>query len=59
VRVYRLDLATGRREMWKEYEPDPSQTAGGIPLALTPDGKSDAYTYISNYSDLYLVKGLK
>jgi Tol biopolymer transport system component len=59
VRVYRLELATGRRELWKEYVPDSSQTAGGIPLAMTPDGKTYAYTYIRNFSDLYLVKGLK
>jgi len=60
MRVYRLDLATGRRELWKEYIPaDPVRAAQFLPLALTPDGKSYAYTYARNFYDLYLVKGLK
>lgn len=60
MRVYRLNLATGRRELWKEYIPaDPVRYAQFLPLALTPDGKSYAYTYARNVFDLYLVKGLK
>jgi hypothetical protein len=59
LRVYRLELASGHRELWKEYLPDPSQTAGLVQLALTPDGKSYAYTYVRNFSDLYLVEGVK
>jgi serine/threonine protein kinase/Tol biopolymer transport system component len=60
MRVYRLDLATGRRGLWKEYIPaDPVRAAQFLPLALTPDGKSYAYTYARNFYDLYLVKGLK
>jgi eukaryotic-like serine/threonine-protein kinase len=60
MRVYRLDLATGRRGLWKEYIPaDPVRAAQFLPLALTPDGNSYAYTYARNFYDLYLVKGLK
>jgi hypothetical protein len=59
MRVYRLELASGRRELLKEYVADSTQMAEVIPMALTPDGKSYAYTYVDNLSDLYLVKGLK
>jgi serine/threonine protein kinase len=60
MRVYRLDLATGGRELWKEYIPaDPVRAAQVLPLAMTPDGKWYAYTYARNFYDLYLVKGLK
>jgi Tol biopolymer transport system component len=59
MRVYRLELSTGRRELRKEYAPaDPVRAAVVLPLALTPDGKSYAYTYARNFFDLYLVKGL-
>lgn len=60
VKVYRLDMSTGQREFWKEIAP-PSTT--GIiffgPILITPDGKSYAYSYGLNQSDLYLVEGLK
>ena len=59
-KVYRLDVATGRREPWLEITPSaPSgiSTVGGI--VLTPDGKSYIYGYGLTLSDLYLVEGLK
>jgi len=58
--VFRLDLSTGRRELRKEYIPaDPVRDARTLPMAMTPDGRSYAYTYGRNFLDLYLVKGLK
>jgi serine/threonine protein kinase len=60
MRIFRLELSTGRRELRKEYTPaDPARAARFLPLALAPDGKSYAYTYARNFFDLYLVKGLK
>jgi serine/threonine protein kinase/Tol biopolymer transport system component len=60
MRIYRLELSTGRREFLKEYIPaDPVRAAQALPMAMTPDGKSYAYTYARNFYDLYLVKGLK
>jgi eukaryotic-like serine/threonine-protein kinase len=59
VQIYRLDLATGRRELWKEFMPDPAGIFEVLPLVLTRDGKSYAYTYGRQFSDLYLVEGLK
>lgn len=60
VRVERLDLATGRRELWREITPaDPSGIRGIYPLVITPDGKCYAYSYTSILSDLYLAEGLR
>jgi hypothetical protein len=61
MKVLRLDLATGRREPWKELAP--AERAGFIRIAglsLTRDGQSYAYSYSRVLtSDLYLVSGLK
>jgi eukaryotic-like serine/threonine-protein kinase len=57
-RIDRLDVATGKRELWKElepYDPDGSATA----IRLTPDGRYYAYSYVRDESDLYLVEGLR
>jgi Tol biopolymer transport system component len=60
AKVYRVDVSNGRKEFWKEFlPPDPA----GIEVidvgALTPDGKSYAYSYSRNLSELYLIEGLK
>ena len=61
ARVVRVDVATGRREPWKELAP-PEQT-GLIeigPIFMTPDGLSYVYGYgRSATSDLYLIENLK
>ena len=60
ARVYRLDLSTGRRDLWKELGPaDPSGVTSVPFIAITPDARSYAYTYNSRLSNLYLVEGLK
>jgi len=57
--VYRLTLATGKRELWKQLAP--SDRAGLIRIevvVLTPDGMTCAYSYNRvTASDLYLVTG--
>jgi len=61
ARIERLDLATGKKELWKELMP--ADRAGLIRIEtvfVTPDGKSYAYTTSRVLSsDLYLVSGLK
>jgi Tol biopolymer transport system component len=60
VRIFRVDLETGRWELWKEIAP--AETAGasvGAVVFMTPDGKSYAYGISRNLSQLYLVEGLK
>jgi hypothetical protein len=59
-RVYRLDLATGHKEFWKEFSPSDTAGLDGISgLHVTPDGKGYIYGYLRLLSVLYLVEGLK
>jgi Tol biopolymer transport system component len=60
ARVYRVDIATGKRTLWKSLEPADSagiDTVGRVNLSL--DTKSYVYSYVRTLSDLYLVEGLK
>jgi eukaryotic-like serine/threonine-protein kinase len=60
ARVFRLDLKTGNRTLWKELFPEDSAGVVGTDvIRLTPDGRSYAYSYLRVLSDLYLVDGLK
>jgi serine/threonine protein kinase/Tol biopolymer transport system component len=60
ARVYRLDLATGQKTLWKELMPsDPAGVSRIGPILLTRDGKSCVYGYHRILSDLYLVEGMK
>ncbi|HEY3124724.1 MAG TPA: protein kinase, partial [Thermoanaerobaculia bacterium] len=60
AKVYRIDLATGRRQLWKELAPSDPSGVDEIPLiSITPDGRSYVYSYNRELSDLYLVEGLK
>jgi hypothetical protein len=58
--ITRIDLATGKRSVWKVLMPaDPAgvDSIGGG--AITPDTKSYVYSYPRTLSDLYVVEGLK
>ncbi|MGA7382269.1 MAG: protein kinase [Terriglobales bacterium] len=60
ARVYRLDVATGHKTLWKELMPsDPAGVSRIGPILLTMDGKSCVYGYHRILSDLYLVEGMK
>ncbi len=60
ARVYRLDLSTGHRTLWKELMPSDSAGVSRIgPILITPDGRACLYGYHRILSDLYLVEGLK
>jgi serine/threonine protein kinase len=60
AKVYRLDLSTGHKTLWKELMPSDSAGVSRIgPILITPDGKSCLYGYHRILSDLYLVEGLK
>jgi len=62
--VYRLDVASGRRELWKRFAP-PDLTGflrygpriRGVGYAVTPDGRAYAYTYFTDQSRLTLIEG--
>ena len=60
AKVYRLELATGNRVLWKQLmPPDPAGVEFVGPVLPTPDGKSYVYGYRRLLSDLYLVEGLQ
>jgi len=59
-KIDRVDIATGRRELWKEIMPgDPTgvvQIRGVLPAA---NGKAYAFSYMRILAQLYVVEGLK
>jgi len=60
ARVYSVDVASGRRELWKEFAPrDPTGLIDISADAITPDGKTLVFAYHQTLSDLYVVEGLK
>jgi serine/threonine protein kinase len=60
ARVFRIELSNGLREPWKEFSlPDPTGVSGVSCSAITPDGKTFVFSYSQQFSDLYVVDGLK
>ena len=58
--VNRLELATGRKELWKKLvPPDVSGVTDISSVLITPDGNNYVYEYGRTLSDLYLVNDLK
>ncbi len=59
AKVYRVDLAGGKRSLWKQLVPgDPAGVATIGPILVTPDGKAFVYGFHRTLADLYLVEGL-
>jgi hypothetical protein len=60
MQVFSIDLASGRRELWRELAPEDK---AGVPalsrICLTRDAKSYAFGYLRTLSELYLVDGLR
>ena len=60
AKVYRLNVETGQRMLWKQLmPPDPAGVEYVGPILPTPDGKAYVYGYRRMLSDLYVVDGLK
>ena len=58
--VFRLDIATGRRLLWKTLvPPDAAGVYSIIEFEITPTGHAYFYSYTRLLSQLYLVRGLK
>jgi len=59
LKIGRLDVATGRREAWRELKtPDPV----GVTISkvvMTPDGESLAYSFQRDITTLFLIGGLR
>ena len=56
--VMRVDLTSGRRELFKKIGPSDPAGVVLVDAAFTPDGKSYAYSCFNALSQLYLVEGL-
>ena len=57
--IYRVDLRTGRQESWKNILPrDPAGIMSLVSFRVTPDGRSQAYTWHRALSNLYVADGL-
>ena len=60
AKVYQLELATGKKTLWKQIVPvDPTGLSTIGPILITPDGKTYVYGFHRTLGDLYLVEGLK
>jgi hypothetical protein len=60
ARVFRLDIETGKRTPWLELMPaDPAGVTRIPSIAMSADGRSYAYNFTRELSDLYLIHGLK
>ncbi|SRR5579871_3924416 len=58
--VYRVDVNSGQRSLWKDLMPtDPAGVENIGPILMTPDAKTCVFGYHRNLADLYLVEGLK
>ena len=60
LRVSKLDVTTGAKELWKDLMPaDGAGIVDIAPVIPTPDGKAYVYGYSRTLSDMYVVQGLK
>lgn len=60
ARVFRITLATGTRELWKEFTPiDPAGVYKIAPVSMTSDGSSYAYNALRVLSELYVAEGMR
>ncbi len=58
IKVFRRDLASGRRDLWKELAPADPAGIQSMEVLIAPNG-AYAYGYNRFVGNLYLVKGLK
>jgi Tol biopolymer transport system component len=59
AQVYRLEIATGKKELWKTVMPSDAAGVSAINVLPTPDGSAYAYTYTRILSDLFLIGGVR
>ncbi len=60
LKVYRVDVLTGRRNLWKSI--DPTDTAGAEwigNLLLAPAAGAYSYSVRRSFADLYVIEGLQ
>ena len=60
VRVYRLNVQSGAKTLWKELQPyDIAGMYEASRVLPTPDGKTYVASYLQQLSDLFLLDGLR
>ncbi len=60
ARVYRQDVETGQKSLWKEVMPLETAGLGDVAgVMITPDERSYIYGTAWTLSDLYLIEGVK
>jgi serine/threonine protein kinase len=60
IPIWIVDIATGKRTLWKELRPTrPIDSPGDLHLWITPDGRAYAYNYSIFLSDLYVGTGIR
>jgi eukaryotic-like serine/threonine-protein kinase len=58
--VFRLDIQSGQRTLWRQLLPsDPAGVETIGPILMTPDAQTCIFGYHRMLADLYLVEGLK
>ena len=57
--VWRVDWATGKREVWKQFSSPHGRQLNLEAMAIAPDGRSYVYSYEDYRSGLYTADGLK
>ncbi|HSP35368.1 MAG TPA: serine/threonine-protein kinase [Thermoanaerobaculia bacterium] len=58
--VFKVNVTTGARELWKEFSPvDPAGVYKIAPVLMTRDAGGYAYNALRTTSDLYVAEGLK
>jgi len=59
-RIELVDVATGRRTVWKEFRPpDPAGVLQVGPAIAAPDGETYVYSYRRTLSELFLATGIR
>ncbi len=60
ARIFRVDLASGQRELWKEFLPaDPTGISRLGGASISADGKTIVFGYSHQVGDLYVAEGLR
>jgi hypothetical protein len=60
ARVFRIDVATGERKLFRELSPsDPTGVEGLTIVRMTPDESTFVYSYPQSLSDLYVIEGIR
>ena len=57
--VYRRNAESGARTLWKKLRPPDTVGVTMSSLTVTPDGRSYAYSFQQDLSDLFLITGLR